>query len=363
MDSSSLPSVIHIRDPRDPPAWQHLKHTYIIFFITGNPGLIEYYHAFLTHLYAILTSSSSSSVQFQVCGRSLAGFEVDGSGPSGLGDGPPYSLQDQIEHIGRALEFHESIERRRSGRTPRFILIGHSVGSYILLEIIRRTRKRALKDAESSVRIAGGICLFPTVTHIAKSQSGRRSRWLLRRSGFALFVSILAKSLTLVLPARLLAFLISALMSFPSDAATVTSSFIKSPGGVRQALQVLLLHYPYKGTNCVRHMARDEMNTITTDAWDTEIWGAAHPSLNPWPRPILRFLFARSDHWVANETRDELIKVRGANEAGDVEEWKPKMEIDEEEGWVHGFCISNIPVAEKVKGYIDDIVGRDLERP
>lgn len=41
---------------------------------------------------------------------------------------------------------------------------------------------------------------------------------------------------------------------------------------------------------------------------------------------------------MADETRDDLIKARGQN--GKDEHWKPKMEVDEEEGWPHGFCIS-----------------------
>lgn len=46
----------------------------------------------------------------------------------------------------------------------------------------------------------------------------------------------------------------------------------------------------------------------------------------------------------------------------DDEPWKPKMEIDETHGWPHGFCIKHsIPVAERVCGYVEDIVQRDLE--
>jgi hypothetical protein len=64
---------------------------------------------------------------------------------------------------------------------------------------------------------------------------------------------------------------------------------------------------------------------------------------------------------VADETRDELIKARGLNGKAD-EAWKPKMEVDEVEGWPHGFCIKHsIPVAERTVGYIEDIVQRDQD--
>ena len=96
-------------------------------------------------------------------------------------------------------------------------------------------------------------------------------------------------------------------------------------------------------------MARDEMVTIRSDVWDTEIWGAAHQSPSPHPRPKLRFLFGQNDHWVADETRDDLIRARafgedhdgsGGNGIKKTEHWKPRMEVDE--GWPHGFCISKL---------------------
>jgi pimeloyl-ACP methyl ester carboxylesterase len=69
-------------------------------------------------------------------------------------------------------------ETATSGQPPRVIIVGHSVGAYILLEILRRHRERLLgnpkDDAADGMRIEGGICLFPTVTHIAKSKSGRK---------------------------------------------------------------------------------------------------------------------------------------------------------------------------------------------
>jgi len=106
------------------------------------------------------------------------------------------------------------------------------------------------------------------------------------------------------------------------------------------------------------------MFQIDTDIWDDEIWGAppdAPPTLHPHARPTLRFLFARQDHWVADATRDALVLGRGRPEgaAGD-DDWKPVMEVDEREGWPHGFCIRHgVPVAERAVAFVRDIVARD----
>ena len=172
-------SIIHFRQPNVPPLVQG-QLSYVIFFVTGNPGLVEYYRTFLSHLYALLSASSSPSfrrTKYQVFGRSLSGFELDGDG-SRSGCGLPHGLQKQIDVTERELGKLVVTETATSGQPPRVILVGHSVGAYILLEILRRHRERLLEnpkdDAADCMRIVGGICLFPTVTHIAKSKSGRK---------------------------------------------------------------------------------------------------------------------------------------------------------------------------------------------
>ena len=109
---------------------------------------------------------------------------------------------------------------------------------------------------------------------------------LLRLPYFPVLISCVAKALTLFLPTYILAFLIRVLMRFPSSAAHVTASFLKSRHGVRQAL----------------YMANDEMRTITTDKWDEEIWGAATTDTEA-KRTVLRFLFAEKDHWYVSLSR------------------------------------------------------------
>lgn len=130
-------------------------------------------------------------------------------------------------------------------------------------------------------------------------------------------------------------------------------------------------------------MAACEMRAIGPDAWDDEVWGAARPSAHAHARPVLRFLFAERDHWVGGAERDALIEARGVlvgekeeeeegegvdgkggeRSEGDGEvDWKPRMEVDRSEGWEHGFCVwegMSVGVAEKVYGYVLDIVERD----
>lgn len=164
---------------------------YILFFITGNPGLIAYYDTFLSHLHALLATSpvaKSKNAIFDVCGRSLRGFEAGGEKHHGEHEwaaangtreetSPPFGLQAQIEAVEASVKALVKREIAEGGKAPKVVLMGHSVGSYILLEVLRRHRARLAKGTshgDEGLGIVGGICLFPTVTHIAKSQSGRR---------------------------------------------------------------------------------------------------------------------------------------------------------------------------------------------
>lgn len=177
--STNLSDIIDLRHAGTIPAQ---SANYLIFFITGNPGLIEYYRVFLSRLYSSLSSSPSlRNARIRVFGRSLSGFDVgrsqDGAAARGRARGAPYGLQEQIDGVERALW---EVVAQEGGDVPRVVLVGHSVGAYILLELVRRCRGDVRGGggqevgAEGKMRIVGGVCLFPTVTHIARSRSGRK---------------------------------------------------------------------------------------------------------------------------------------------------------------------------------------------
>ena len=167
--SPSLSASIHLHPPNS-SSTRVASRTYLIYFVTGNPGLIEYYRLFLSHLYALLSITKSPSViEFQVYGRSLSGFEVGAASPStGLKGPPPYTLEQQIVESERCLLELVKGLKQQGKQDVQVILMGHSVGSYILLEIVRRVKAHE----GSRANIAGGICLFPTVVDIARSESG-----------------------------------------------------------------------------------------------------------------------------------------------------------------------------------------------
>lgn len=164
-----------------------------IYFITGNPGLIGYYYPFLSLLSSVLSTLSGTGndgVSFRVYGRSLPGFEVgndmEDSNGGKAGDGC-HDLEDQICHVQRGLDelvngtIDSDLKSPRQKQKQKVILIGHSVGSYIAMEVLRRHRESqkiergvSETDEKGDFEIIGGIMLFPTVVDIAKSPSGMK---------------------------------------------------------------------------------------------------------------------------------------------------------------------------------------------
>lgn len=173
-------SKIYLRTPPE-VGKKHAKQTYIIYFLTGNPGLVEYYRSFLTHLYGLLSHNTASDrgIEFQVYGRSFSGFEMDASEikTHKYRSQPPYGLQDQIRHAeDDVAELVESVKDENNGKGDvRVILMGHSVGSYVALEIVRRLRAHGIAGDDFETRISGVVGLFPTVVDIARSESGMKA--------------------------------------------------------------------------------------------------------------------------------------------------------------------------------------------
>lgn len=205
---------------------------HLIFMITGNPGLISYYSAFLSTLHQLLsdTSSKADSDIFHIYGQSLAGFEDN--------DRPypttcmPYSLQDQIDILLEVLNDRAIPSGSRQGQKYHSImLIGHSVGTYIIMEILNRLRK-----SSSLLNIKAGILLFPTITHLAKSPSGLKFSGFFRIPGFPRGVSMVGKALLWPIPRAALKWLVGIVAGMPEGGAETTTRFLTSSMGIWQAL-------------------------------------------------------------------------------------------------------------------------------
>lgn len=220
---------------------------YLIFFITGNPGLISYYKAFFNTLHTLLQNSSNSSNKiFHLYGRSLAGFE-DPKDPAedrqyynAKREQAPYSLEQEVVITQSYLAQQRIPSGFQKGQHyTAIILIGHSVGSYILLELLRHYRSGPDHSPNldfHDINIMAGICLFPTVTHIGKSPNGLKFSALCRIPHFPRIGSFLAKLLIFPFPRGVLKYLVGLIARMPDAGAETTIQFLESKMGVLQAL-------------------------------------------------------------------------------------------------------------------------------
>lgn len=251
---------------------------HLIFFITGNPGLISYYDSFLGTLYQLLSSKpESSSDIFHIYGQSLAGFDDEDETASFLLGTPPYGLETQIGFTLSCLK-DQRIPSGPQASKPyhSIILIGHSIGAYMLLEVLSQLHQSPCP----AINIKGGILLFPTIINIAQSPSGLKATTLFSATDFPRRASLLAKVLLWPVPETVLGWLVGLVTGMPKEAVAVTMAFLRSRMGVFQALLVFLPFY-FSCSEWIgiqtdasdRHLARDEMEQVREDKWGCDIWG------------------------------------------------------------------------------------------
>lgn len=305
----------------------------LIYFICGNPGLISYYETFLSSLSQLIDSSAASkSGHFDIYGEDLAGFNDDDHEPFSKLN-PPRNVAYQINHLFELISGLRVQDGPKKGQPyDEVLLVGHSVGSYIALELFHKH----LKDPDSAphLNLRTGILLFPTIEHIGQSPSGLRLNMLRRTPFLAQNAHRIASGFLGLLPYNALHWFVSKVLGFPQEAATVTTRWLKSRDGVWQAL----------------HMGMDEMEVIGEDKWDEELWeiadtARAHHQLPP----KFYFFFGKHDHWVASHLRDAFIEKRQKQ----IE--RTKLMVDEG-NLPHAFCIKHSEVvAEKANNWINEV--------
>ncbi|KAI1138429.1 hypothetical protein F5Y05DRAFT_39367 [Hypoxylon sp. FL0543] len=307
----------------------------LIFFITGNPGLIDYYEPFLSTLRRIIDETPTlKSTRFHIYGQDLAGFRDDDHEPF-TAQRKPHDLEHQIQHTLAALSRLRVESGPREGDPyDEVLLIGHSVGAYIALELFHRLLRNP--DSAPHLKLTSGILLFPTIHHISRSPNGRKMEFLRRTPVLGDNAYRIAQGFLHLVPRGALHWIIRSVLGHSAHAADVTTRWLKSRDGVWQAL----------------HMGMDEMKVIGEDRWDEELWEIARDAkARHEVVPKFFFFFGKHDEWVASHYRDEFIRTR--------EKQVDRTRLIVDEGDIpHAFCLNHSEtVAEKVGVWITQIYG------
>jgi pimeloyl-ACP methyl ester carboxylesterase len=126
-----------------------------IIFIPGNPGVLGFYRKFLTSL----ATSTETKYTYRVYAMSYPGHDVNGLSDDVKGSKDRLSLEEQIEHKITFIRDHVP-------EGGKLILIGHSLGCYMIMQMLRRNSLANIQ----LVKI-GLIC--PVIACMAESPTGQ----------------------------------------------------------------------------------------------------------------------------------------------------------------------------------------------
>ena len=260
----------------------------------GNPGVISYYDEFLSVLH-------EESPNTTILGLSLAGHEE-------YELSAPLSLQEQIDNKVRIVDMisssapfmNLSSSSTASGDTkPKLVVMGHSVGAYIALQVLK----------QRPLTVDHLLLLFPTISHIGKgSVFGRFSSIMTSLPGSAKLLSWLTFLLRLIFPIPLLALILRLGHNLPGTSLTTTLSKFFNPSSVQSFC----------------HLAKFEFREIRELDVD---------SLVKYSKRITAY-YAVKDRWVPSFARDQIISIINTN-GGDA--------IICNEGFPHSFSLGTPP--------------------
>ncbi|XP_071999747.1 lipid droplet-associated hydrolase isoform X3 [Engystomops pustulosus] len=149
--------------------WRDLQKTsdeappkVLFLIIPGNPGVVGFYKTFMQSLYCGFNS------QYPVWAISHAGHC---SPPTGMG------MTDELDHqtedvfgLNGQIEHKLFFLKQNVPSDVKLVLIGHSIGCYIILEMMRRSPE---------LKVLKSILLFPTIERMAQSPQGKiMTPWL-----------------------------------------------------------------------------------------------------------------------------------------------------------------------------------------
>lgn len=308
------------------------RHT-LLYFLTGNPGYISYYVPFFTRLRALIDDIEAKHAYknlFTIAGRNYAGFDdADHSPPFNTTTHLPFNVEAQIQYSFKHLLAANAIPTpaaRQGEPYDDVVLMGHSLGTYIALEIFHRHLHEP--SIAPSLNLKSGILLFATIAHLAKSPKGVHLNLIRRTPVLSTYLHLLAKAGLWLLPTAAVRWVVSHVLGMPPHAAETTTSFLTSRDGVYQAL----------------FLGMDEMAVISEEAWAEELWEIADEAVaHAHEVPKFFILFGKQDHWVANENRDQFIETREEHAKREGvpghKRGRTRIEVDEM-GLPHDFCIS-----------------------
>ncbi|XP_077394565.1 lipid droplet-associated hydrolase isoform X1 [Festucalex cinctus] len=161
------------------PTHLHSGQKVLVLVIPGNPGLVGFYRTFIQTLYDLFGCHHPVwAVSHAGHCMPPASMEMVEDADSTV-DRDTFGLNGQIEHKLAFLRKHVPKETN-------LILVGHSIGCYIILEIMKR---------DASLKIVKAVMLFPTIERMALTPQGKVATPVLCHMRYVAYLSIFLLSL------------------------------------------------------------------------------------------------------------------------------------------------------------------------
>lgn len=135
----------------------HSGHKLLFLIIPGNPGVVGFYKTFMQTLHVMF------GYQHPVWAVSHAGHCVPPASmdmvedASSAEENDVFGLNGQIEH---KLAFLRKLVPRETS----LVLVGHSIGCYVILEMMKRNPE---------LKVLKAVLLFPTIERMAQTPQGK----------------------------------------------------------------------------------------------------------------------------------------------------------------------------------------------
>ncbi|XP_074803627.1 lipid droplet-associated hydrolase isoform X1 [Natator depressus] len=179
----------------------------LFLIIPGNPGLAGYYRTFIRALYHGLNG------QYPVWVVSHAGHCKP---PSGMGMTEDTDIKELEDVFGLHGQIEHKLDflRKNVPKDMKLVLIGHSIGCYITLEMMKRA---------SELQVLRSVLLFPTIERMAQSPQGKLLTPVLCKLRYVLYMPVYLLSF---LPERVKTSMVRFVLrglKCPDEASIVTS--------------------------------------------------------------------------------------------------------------------------------------------
>ncbi|XP_017290324.1 lipid droplet-associated hydrolase [Kryptolebias marmoratus] len=163
------------------------EHKVLFLIIPGNPGVVGFYKTFMQTLHR---SSGRPVWAVSHAGHCAPPDSMD------MVDDAAAAERDDVFGLNGQIEHKLAFLRKRVPRETGLVLVGHSIGCYIILEMMKR---------DPELKVLKAVMLFPTIERMAQTPQGKVMTPVLCQMRYLAYLPVFLLSL---LPGRLRAFLI-----------------------------------------------------------------------------------------------------------------------------------------------------------